>query len=132
MEKLYEGKFRVGTDYMATFSEEVDKLITQDLTIEFKNKLIEGITDAYISQTGDIPDPYELTRLGTWLVTNKDDNHVDKVTREEYPVLSESQIKLRQRRELVSDRLDYKSESTQHRINGKRKPKVFKVFGQYD
>lgn len=131
MEKLYEGYFPIETDYKTTFKEEVDKLIAQELTVEFKNTLIQGLTDAYINQTDELPDEHELTRLGTWLV-NDPTNNPHKVALEEYPVLSEGQFKFRQRRELVSDRLDKKSDSSKHRINGKRKPNTFKVFGEFE
>jgi hypothetical protein len=131
MKSLYENTFQLGTNFKATFTEEVDKLIAQDLTVEFKNKLVQGITDAYVDQTGEVPDSYELTRLATWIVEDKS-RDPDKVTNTEYPVLSAGQIKLRQRRELVSEYISESSDSTKHKINGKRKPKSFKVFGEYE
>jgi hypothetical protein len=131
MKSLYENTFQLGTNFKVTFTEEVDKLIAQDLTVEFKNKLVQGITDAYVDQTGEVPDSYELTRLATWIVEDKS-RDPDKVTNTEYPVLSAGQIKLRQRRELVSEYISESSDSTKHKINGKRKPKSFKVFGEYE
>ena len=129
MKTLFENKFIRGTDYK-TLSEEVSKLIKQDLTVEFKNKFIQAITDAYWEQTGELPSSYELERLATWLVVDKT-NDPHKVSKTEFPILSEGQKKRRQRRELVSDTVGETSDSTKHRINGRRKPKNFKVFGEY-
>jgi hypothetical protein len=131
MKTLYDGKFVRGTNYKQSFTAEVDQLVKQDLTVEFKNKLIQGMTDAYVEQTGEIPDSYELSRLATWLVEDKE-NDPDKVTNTEYPILSESQIKLRKRREVPNQYIENQSDSTKHRMNGKRKPKNFKVFGEYE
>jgi hypothetical protein len=131
MKSLYENIFSIGTDFKITFSNEVDKLIAQDLTVEFKNKLVQGLTDAYVDQTGKVPDSYELERLATWIVEDKS-RDPDKVTNTEYPVLSTGQMKLRHRRELVNEHIAETSNSTKHKINGKRKPKNFKVFGEYE
>jgi hypothetical protein len=131
MKTLYENIFVRGTDYKNTFVQEVDKLTKQDLTVEFKNKLIQGLTDAYVEQTGEVPDSYELSRLATWLVEDKE-NDPDKVTNTEYPILSESQIKLRKRREMPNQYLENTSSSGKHKLNGKKKPKNFKVFGEYE
>jgi hypothetical protein len=127
---LYDSIFTQG-NYKETFSHEVEKLIKQDLTNDFKNKLIKALTDAYVEQTGKIPDSYELTRLATWLVEDKT-RDPDKVTNTEYPILSEDQYRLRRRRELIYGHLEDTSSSGIHRINGKRKPKSFKVFGEYE
>jgi hypothetical protein len=131
MKTLFENIFVKGTNYKETFTQEVDKLTKQELTTEFKNKLIQALTEAYFEQTGQIPDSYELSRLGTWIVENKE-NDPDKVTNTEYPILSESQLKLRKRREMVNQFIENTSDSGKHKINGKRKPKNFKVFGEYE
>jgi hypothetical protein len=128
---LYEDKFQRGTDYKKSFTLEVDKLIKQDLTTEFKNKLIQSLTDAYVDQTGEVPDSYELTRLGSWIVEDKV-NDPDKVTNTEFPILSEGQHKLRLRRESPNQVIESFSSSSRHKLNGKRKPKSFKVFGEYE
>ncbi|MEH7116949.1 hypothetical protein V7128_05910 [Neobacillus vireti] len=127
---LYENLFITG-NYKTTFSEEVDKLIKQDLTDDFKMKLIQTLTDAYINQTGKVPDSYELSRLTTWLVEDKT-NDPHKVSKTEYPILSHDQIKLRRRRELSNDNIENISLSSKHKINGKKTPKNFKVFGEYE
>jgi hypothetical protein len=130
MKTLYDGIFTSG-NYKQTFIQEVDKLIKQELTDEFKMKLIQALTDAYVEQTGKRPDSYELTRLTTWLVEDKT-RDPDKVTNTEYPILSNEQYKLRRRRELIIDQLGDQSISSKHRLNGKRSPKNFKVFGEYE
>lgn len=131
MKTLYNDTFTAGTEYKETFTQEVDKLIVHELSVDFKNKLAQGLIDAYIEQVGTIPDSYELSRLGTWIVEDKT-NDPDKVTNTEFPILSESQIKLRKRRESASQFIENTSNSTKHKINGKRKPKSFKVFGEYE
>jgi hypothetical protein len=131
MKTLYDGLFTTGTNYKETFTQKVDELVKQDLTVEFKNKLVQGLTDAYVEQTGKVPASYDLERLATWIVEDKS-RDPDKVTNTEYPILSEGQVKLRQRREMVSEHIADTSSSTKHKINGKRKPKNFKVFGEYE
>lgn len=130
MKSLYVGKFSSG-NYKTTFTEEVDQLVKQDLTPEFKNKIVQALTDVYIEETGKVPASFELDRLSTWIVEDKSRNP-DKVTNTEFPVLSESQIKLRRRREMVSEHIAETSSSSTHKMNGKRKPKSFKVFGEYE
>jgi hypothetical protein len=127
---FYENIFTHG-NYKETFTKEVDKLVRQDLSDDFKNKLIKALTDAYIEQTGKVPDSYELTRLASWLVEDKT-NDPDKVTNTEYPILSESQLKLRLRRETPHHAVENFSPSSRHKINGKKAPKNFKVFGEYE
>lgn len=130
MKTLYEGLFTTG-NYKETFSLEVDKLIKQELTNEFKVKIIQALTDAYIEQTGNIPDSYELSRLATWLVEDKT-NDPHKVSKTEYPILSHDQVKLRRRRELVNENIENTSNSSRHKMNGRKAPKNFRVFGEYE
>lgn len=130
MKELFDGLFLEG-NYKETFSHEVDKLIQQDLTDDFKILLSRALTDSYIEQTGNVPDSIELSKLATWLVVDKS-RDPDKVANTEYPILSDSQQKLRSRRERPNQTLERTSSSAMHRINGKRKPKKFKVFGEYD
>lgn len=128
---LYDGMFQRGTDYKKAFTTEVDKLTAQNFTDEFKIKLIHLVTEAYFEQTGETPDSFELSRLTSWLVEDKE-NDPDKVTNTEYPILSESQIKLRKRRESASPYIESSSSSAKPKMNGSRKPKSFKVFGEYE
>lgn len=127
---MYEDAFTHG-NFKETFSECVDELIVQEFSEDFKIIMIQALTDAYVEQTGTVPDSHELSRLTTWLVVDKS-NDPHKVSRTEYPVLSVHQQKLRARRELVNDNMENKSSSSKHRINGKRSPKSFKVFGEYE
>jgi hypothetical protein len=131
MKTLFDNLFVIGTDYKATFTEEVDKLVKQELTNDFKNKLIQALTDAYIDQTGKVPDSIELSRLATWIVEDKT-NDPHKVSKTEYPILSIDQMKTRWRRETVKEDIGDTSNSGKHKSNGKRYPKNFKVFGEYE
>jgi hypothetical protein len=128
---MFDNLFIIGTDYKATFTLEVDKLVNQEFSNDLKIKLIQALTDSYIEQTGKVPDPKELSRLATWLVEDKT-NDPDKITNTNYPILSDQQYMLRRRRELIYEQLGDTSSSGKHKINGKRYPKNFKVFGEYE
>lgn len=130
MKEMFKDKFAKGTDFKQSLIDQVDLLVKQELTVEFKNKLVQGLIDAYFEQTGKIPDSKQLDALATWIVVDKT-NDPHKVSKTEYPVLSHGQIKRRQSRELVSDIIGETSESVKHKLNGTRKPKNFKVFGEY-
>lgn len=101
IERRYDGLFRPGTDYKKTFKEEVDKLLAEQIDAQTRrtyaaNKLIE----AYTIQTGTRPDGYQLYRLANFLMTDVlKDKNPDKVSRTEFPVLSQWQIKTRNNRE---------------------------------
>jgi hypothetical protein len=130
METIFSGKFTT-PQFKEAFVQEVDVLVKQDLTPDFKNKLIYALTETYWEETQRLPDSYELERLTTWLVEDKS-RDPDKVTNTEYPILSDSQMKLRKRRELASEHLAEQSISSKHKINGKKKPKAFRTFGDYE
>lgn len=131
MTSLYENLFLPETDFKQTFTKQVDELIIQELSNEFKIKFVNALVEAYYEQTGRVPDPYELSRLATWLVVDTT-NNPHKISNTEYPILSHDQLKLRQRRELVHGSICSLSDSGKHRMNGRRSPKNFKVFGEYE
>jgi hypothetical protein len=128
---MYEGKFQRGTDYKTSFVEEAEKLMAQELTPDFKNKLLTLLTEEYMVQTGEKPDSKTLNKLATWVLEDKSKN-AHKMSTTEYPVLSWDQQKLRWRRELVSPDIETKTTSSQYKINGKRKPKQYKNFGEVE
>lgn len=65
----------------------------------------EVLTEAYYAQVGLKPAESVLSRLAWYIVFDEmTDDHPDKMTREEYPILSEHQSSYRQRREkAISD-----------------------------
>jgi hypothetical protein len=110
----FKDKFRIEVEKMVA-----DKKLL-DIPVQMKNELVEKLTNDYVSQTGQIPPSRQLDLLGTWILRDAE-NRPDKVTQDEYPVLSEEQLKLRQRRELSADYLDSTSDSAKHKISGKKK-----------
>ena len=100
---MYANSFVPGANYKKAFRLAVDKLVSTKMPVPWRNKAIEDLTDAYITQTGEIPDSRQLTRLANYIL--QDDlleKSPDKVTLTEYPFLSRAQMKLRQRRERVN------------------------------
>ena len=98
---MYANKFRSAA-FKAVFCEAVDKLVERKMPVPWRNKAIQDITDAYIRQTGEVPDNTQLTRLANYILQDDlSDKLSDKVSRTEYPFLSRGQIRLRYRRELA-------------------------------
>lgn len=75
-------------DMIAALREDVAKIPLAD-----RFALIEAITDAYIEQTGERPDGSALYRLGDIALYEslEGDRRADKITLDEYPILSETQ-----------------------------------------
>ena len=97
---MYASSFTPGTDYKNAFRLAVDKLVATKMPVPWRNKAIEDLTDAYITQTGEIPDSDELVRLANYILQDDfSDRLSDKVSRTEYPILSRGQYKVRLRRE---------------------------------
>ncbi|WP_025846526.1 hypothetical protein [Brevibacillus agri] len=93
--------FRGHADYKAVFSEAVTELIAANRANPIprpeRRALIEALTDEYVASTGERPDVAELDRLADALLYEElTDRHPDKVTREEYPIMSETQLARRQ------------------------------------
>lgn len=66
------------------------------MTREERMQEIETLTDAYVAQTGKRPDVSVLERLANVTLHEElSDTHPDKITRNEYPILSERQYNLR-------------------------------------
>src|SRR6478609_6999258 len=97
------------SDYQKDFEEHVSVLLTLKLggkipTIPLRNHLIECLTSAYIEATGRRPETTELYRLSNWILMEELTNpHPDKVTMEEYPILTNRQLKKRKNREVSNE-----------------------------
>lgn len=85
------------------FEREVEKLLeTKELLpLETRIKQVEDLTEWYYSQTGKrFNNSYFLDLLGTYLLADTlRDKGTHKVKQTEYPILSHTQQKLRNRRE---------------------------------
>ncbi|MCG5252606.1 hypothetical protein [Brevibacillus agri] len=97
--------FRGHADYKAAFSEAVTELIASNranpIPRHERMRIIGALTDEYVASTGERPDGAELERLANAVLHEElTDRHPDKVTREEYPIMSDVQLKLRHDREV--------------------------------
>lgn len=120
MQDLYAGKFN-GPDHRRVFVREVEALVLVYMPTPWRCQAVQALTDAYIEQTGESPDPDQLTILADYiLMDDLKDTHPDKVANTEYPILSEGQLRLRFRRE-PSINLDNFSKDNRYRLNGRKK-----------
>lgn len=99
----------MGEEYKGLFSSELQKEepdlkgllseIIDDLFSKVKRRPIEEtiedvreVTDAYIAEVGEKPGVAELDRMATLILNEQiTDPHPDKMTRDEYPIMSDSQ-----------------------------------------
>lgn len=118
-------------DYKTIFREKVQELVSlKDIPVKHRNYLSDWLIEEYFAQVSEVPDSYDLQVLATWIVADYNSAR-NKVTKTEYPILSDGQQAYRKRREIPNNILDYHSTSSKHKINGKRSPKGFQVFGEY-
>jgi hypothetical protein len=89
--------------YRDKFEKEVEKLleIKEILPYETRYKQVEDLTEWYYSMTGKrYKNSYFLDLLGTYLLADElRDKSTHKVKQTEFPILSHTQQKLRNRRE---------------------------------
>lgn len=98
---MYEGQFAKGTNYKEAFKLATENLFSKKFPIPWRIKAVDDLCEAYVTQTGEIPDSTQLTLLADYILTEDLTNRCpDKVTNTEYPILSGGQVKLRNRREL--------------------------------
>lgn len=87
----------------AEFEKEVERLleIKEILPLEVRKKQVEDLTEWYFEMTGThYRNSFYLDMLGTYLLADMlRDKGTHKVKKTEYPVLSHTQQKLRNRRE---------------------------------
>ena len=106
--ETYVGLF-VGS-YTEVFEAAVTKILSlvdgdgNPPSIPERNEILETLFDAYIEQTGEVPDGVQIHRLANWLLLEDlKNNHPDKVSREEYPFLTKRQLRTRYNREYADD-----------------------------
>lgn len=124
--------FMKGTNYQQTFTEEVDRLLkSQPLpTAEERSQISNQLIEEYFTAIEETPPAKELSRLTDWILRDST-NNPDKVTTEEYPIFTELTSWRRGNREWSDGNIEHRTVSTQHKIQGKRKPKQFRTFGEY-
>lgn len=89
-----EFKFDLFGDYKKQFAEYVNSLYSTglELSVNERNLLVETLTEAYITSTGERPETKQLERLGSWIMleTYADKNPYKR--NQENPVLSKKQV----------------------------------------
>ena len=84
--------------YINEFEERVMELSKQSSHISQskRNKIVHELLESFFNYIGEYPKPALLTMLSDYILFDLlKDNHPDKVTREEYPILSERQLQRR-------------------------------------
>lgn len=94
------------------FEKEVDYLLEQKEIPPVQDRIqqVYDLCELYYKQTGRTPQSYQLDRLGSYILADVlRDKDVHKVKNTEYPILSPTQQKLRNRREnrVGDDNLDF-------------------------
>jgi hypothetical protein len=90
-------QFSRGMDYKSEFIVAVNELIAGKIADrQERMKRIEALINAYVSGIGETPNAKQLERLTDYtLMEELTDRHPDKVSREEYPFMSDWQLDLR-------------------------------------
>lgn len=84
----YKTKLKAYVDYVLQTAAQTDR--------STRMNLIEDLTDEYVRQTGERPDPTELERLAHAILHEElSDPRPDKMTIEEYPIMSERMHRVR-------------------------------------
>ena len=125
---MYENRFAAGSDFKSEFDAAVTELLAVDMPTPWRVKAVEDITDEYFKQTGERPDGRQLERLTDYILRDElTDRSADKVTNNEYPILSSVQLSRRTDREMSSGELVGHTANTSHKLKGRRK--AFSVPG---
>lgn len=112
-------------DYKVQFSEEVTALIEKHIDdIDARKYAVWQLIEAYIDQTGQRPVPSELDRLSSHLLYEslEGDPRPDKITEEDYPILTVAQFNRRYNKEARSEALNtIGTDGVNHRPPTRRK-----------
>ncbi len=61
--------FDKNSDYKTDFKNAVTKIVSQDIMdANEKNRIVNSVTDAYVTAIGERPDYREMDELSTWLI----------------------------------------------------------------
>ncbi|MHA2883379.1 hypothetical protein [Bacillus cereus] len=105
MEKQTKYTFDINGNYKAQFETYVNTLITSIRESgssaisnrDVRAKEIKSLSDAYVEAVGERPDEFQLERLtDLFLYEELTDSNPDKMTLDEYPIMSEMQLLRRQ------------------------------------
>lgn len=94
-------------------SEEFTLFKRDKTTREHRVQFAEALTEQYFADHEFIPEGTVLDRLGTLILQDElADAHPDKMTREEYPLLSEDQSERRNEKEYKVSEMHYGKDAT--------------------
>ncbi|HHK5534608.1 TPA: hypothetical protein ACQUHH_003065 [Bacillus mobilis] len=70
----------------------LSRLVIEDV----RTREIKSLTDAYVASVGELPEPKQFEQLADFLLYEElSDTHPDKMTHEEYPIMSNYQLSRR-------------------------------------
>lgn len=108
--EYYDGRF--AHDYKSAVEQEVTTLLAMVNTygeppkVEERIEMIERIFDAYVEQTGEVPDGNQVQRLANWILLDElTDPRPDKVAKEDYPIMTKRQLRTRHNREMANEHI---------------------------
>lgn len=92
--------------YIADFTERAEELarlkIAECPPVEIRNKQVDELIEQYYKEVGRYPKSYVLEQLGSYIIVHELKNKdVDKVTNTAFPILSEIQLKRRNRKQML-------------------------------
>ncbi|GEK57162.1 hypothetical protein CHL76_02385 [Marinococcus halophilus] len=124
-ERYYDGAFEV-ENFRESFETQVNKLIstlTPDKVppdLQWRIYATDSLISAYVNQTGETPEGRHVNRLANWLLFESlADRHPDKVTREEFPIMTKRQLKTRYSRETADESIP-ETHTEQNYLGGKK------------
>lgn len=101
----YDGVFSSCSDYKSKLHEIIDDLYyeVKSHPISYTIEKVRKVTDAYVEEVGVRPDVISLDRMAT-LILNEEitDTFPDKMSRDEFPIMSDTQREERLKDEVSS------------------------------
>jgi len=97
--------YTFSTNYNEELAQYIDELFSKDKSVKLpRQERLEAsdrLIEAYVLRSGKRPPSAQLGRLATLILRDElADPHPDKMTREEYPILSDSQRDEREKDEV--------------------------------
>lgn len=110
MSKLCKKTFNSINNKYSSWVEDVTKHASLDISLSVKTMIIEDIAEEYFKEVGEQLPNLMINALTEWFLSGDlKIKNVDKVAKEEYPILSHHQIKRRNKKHPIieGDTLDF-------------------------
>lgn len=124
-------EFYTGLFASAAYKSQFERLVSELLALNLDGQppsmtsrllACEAIVDAYVEQTGEVPEGTQLQFLANWLLLEELTNpHPDKVTRTEYPIMNKRQLRTRHYREKSNEFIEDGASNVSALPSGKQK-----------